>query len=232
MADVVLLQKGANLSFQTKKLQVAVPAPSQRFLYDQCGKVIGKKVSGSFQISGRRDCFEQVQEIQRVSYRYFFFNDPLELEALQLSLNGAGAANPPTPPFGIFVPNPPGNIFIEDRFLNNPRLPLEREIKGYNGPLTDACGVTYGTVESKSVQLYGYVAATCQAYSRYGYSTTIARHSSITDGFALSNIDVLSGYNLLQQTAETPAISNLDAMRTAWAALAGQNITLAVGAFE
>lgn len=231
MATITLERRGSSLRYKTPKLQVSIPAPTQSIIYDQCGVPIGKKVAGSFQISGRIDCFNPVTEIQRVSYRYFFSNSPLDLVGLSADLLGAGAASPPAQPNGIFVPLPPGFIRLRQFFLNNPRLPVEKSVDGANYPLVDSCKVTIGTVEDKNLQAYGYTPE-CQAISRYGFSTTIARHSSITDGLALSNIDALSGYALFQQTATTPPVSNQDAMLTAWSALAGLPVVISVGAFE
>lgn len=231
MATILLERRGSSLRYKTPKLQVSVPAPSQSIIYDQCGVPIGKKVAGSFQISGRIDCFNPVTEIMRVSYRYFFSNNPLDLVDLSTALLGAGAAGPPDSPSGIFVPAPPGFLRTREFFLGNPRLPVEQSIDGANYPLIDACKVTIGTVEDKNLQQYGYTTA-CSAISRFGYSTTLARHSSITDGSALSNIDVLSGYALFQQTTEAVPISNQDDMLTAWVALAGANVDIEVGAFE
>jgi len=232
MADIVLERRGSNLRYKTEKLQVSVPAPAQSIIYDQCGIPIAKKVTGSFQISGRVDCFQNVSEILRVSYRYFYNLDILDLTALGTDLNGAGAAGPAQPPEGLFVPNPPGFIRVRTNFLGNPRLPLETSIDGSNYALKDPCNVIIGTVEDKNLQKYGYDAATCKALTRYGYSTTVARHSSITDGAVAANIELLTGFALVQQTVEKPAVSNQEAMLTAWGALAGQNITLVIGSFE
>lgn len=232
MADIVLERRGSNLRYKTEKLQVTIPAPSQSIIFDQCAVAIAKKVTGSIQISGRVDCFQPVSEIMRVSYRYLYNLDELDLNGLNVDLNGAGAAGPPAAPFGLFVPNPPGNIRVRDKFLQNPRLPLELSIDGSNYPLKDVCGVPIGTVEDKNLQRYGFDAATCKALTRYSYSTTLARHSSITDGMVASNIETLTGFALAQQTATKPALTDEAAMLTAWGAIAGVNLTISVGAFE
>lgn len=225
MADIVLSRRGSNLRYKTPKLQVSVPAPTQSIIYDQCGVAIGKKVAGSFQIAGRIDCFNPVTEILRVSYRYFYNNLPLDLAELTSDIQD------PTAPNGVFVPAPPGFLRTRTNFLNNPRLPIERSVDGANYPLEDVCGVTIGTVEDKNVQEYGYTLE-CQAISRYGFTTTVARHSSITDGMVNSNIATLSGFALLQQTAISPVTSNQDAMLTAWDGLKNVPLTISVGAFE
>lgn len=230
--DIVLSRRGNNLLFNTPKVQVAIPAPAQKSIFDQCGVAVAKRVTGSFQISGRVDCFQPVREILRVSYRYFYNLDELDLAGLGADLNGAGAAGPAPAPAGLFVPNPPGFINVKQTFLNQPQLPLELAIEGANFPLEDVCNVAIGTVETKNLQRYGFDTATCKALTRYGYSTTVARHSSITDGMVASNIDILTGFALIQQTAETPVVSNQEAMLTAWSALAGVPLTISIGAFE
>ena len=222
MALITLTRKGGLLISKSPKLIVTVPAPQISPVYDQCAELQGYKVGGSFAVAGRIDCFQPVTEIMRVAFRYTY--------GLGFAL-GDNNLSDDLEPASLFVPNPPGFLRTRQFFLNNPALPIERSVDGANYPLLDVCDVPIGTVEDKNVQRYSYT-TDCKAISKYGYSTTVARHSSITDAMISDNIaEFLATFYLTEQSnANLAAIEA--AMLASWAQLAGPAIQLPIGAFE
>lgn len=222
MGAFSLTRKGSLLIHKTPKLVVTVPAPQVSAVFDQCAELQGYKVAGSYAMSGRVECFDKMTEIARVSFRYYYgvgfatgdgnLSDDLEATAL-------------------FVPNPPGFLRARTFFLGNPALPLESTLDGANYPLLDVCDVPIGTIEDKNVQRYSYT-ADCRAVAKYGYSTTVARHASISDDMITEHItQLLNTFYLTEQgNADLTAIEF--AMMASWGQLAGDTINLPLGAFE
>lgn len=222
MATVTLARKGNLLISKTPKLIVTVPAPQVSAVYDQCAELQGYKVGLSYSISGRIDCFNPVTEISRGSIRYYYglgfatgdtnLSDELEVT-------------------NLFVPNPPGFLRVREFFLNNPALPLEHTVDGANYPLLDVCQVPIGTVEDKNVQRYSYT-TDCKAISKYGFSSTIARHTSITDDNVTDQLTQLGQTFYLTEQANANLAAIEAAMLASWSGLAGIALTIPVGAFE
>jgi len=222
MALITLLRRGSLLLSKTAKLIVAVPAPTIKANFDQCNILKGYTVGASYSIAGRVDCFQPVTEVARVSVRYTY---GLGFAA------GPGNLSDDLFPAGLFVPNPPGFLRTRTRFLNQPSLPIESTVDGANYPLTDICNVAIGTVEDKVVQRYSYT-ADCTAISKYGFSSTVARHSSITNVFIGEHIsNLMESFYLNEQSAASLALIEAE-MLSGWESLAGVAINLNVGAFE
>lgn len=221
MAPLTFVREGDVLISRTPKVIGTVTAPAVDAIYDQCNVLTGFAFRGSYAIAGRLNCFDPVVDIQRVSFRanYALGN---------FGIPGLGEELVPT---GLFVPNPPGFLKIREFFNGNPALPVERLVSGSNSPLRDVCKVVIGTKEKKTVQRYGFTAE-CQSITRYGFSSTVARHSSITDANISDTITALmTGMYLTEQASGV--LATIDAaLNDAWAAKAGVVIDVPLGAFE
>lgn len=217
-----LLREGPLLKYKTKKTVVTVPAPTVRPVFNECAALQGYSVNGSYAISGRVDCFGQMLEVSRASWSYFY--------GLGFA-TGDGNLSDDLEVTRLFVPNPPGFLDVRQHFQNNLALPVELSVDGSNTPLRDVCKVTIGSVEKKNLTRYSYT-SNCIAITKYGYTTTVARHASITDDMVTEHLTQLGRTFYLTEQANPDVASIQAAMRASWASLAGTVITVPVGAFE
>lgn len=222
MATVRLARKGNLLIFKTPKLVVTVPAPQVSPIYDQCAVLTGYKVGASYSISGRIDCFQKMTEVARVSVRYFY--------GLGFA-TGDGNLSDDLEVLNLFVPNPPAFIRDREHFLNNPALPLERSADGSVFPLLDVCDVPIGTVDNKNVSKYAYT-PDCTAIAKYGFSSTVARHSSVTADNITDHVTTLMQTFFLTEQANVGLAAIQNAMLLSWSQLTNDTIVIPVGAFE